>query len=361
MSEAGHPAPSAFQAQVLAALRAAGKGACSGETLSSALGVSRAAVWKHVEALRGLGYRIEGEPGGGYRLAGAPDRLFPVELHRGLETRWLGRTIHWLDQTDSTNRVALELARSGAEHGSAVIAEGQSAGRGRLGRSFFSPPYLNLYTSIVLRPTLALADAPTLILTAGVAVAEAVAETVGRDDAVELKWPNDVLLGGLKTSGILMELGAEGSRIAFLVLGIGVNLNVERERFPDDFRSLATSLRSFSGASVDRLAFVRRMYHGLETLLDLHAAGGFQAVRPRFERRFAMRGRAVRVRDATRGPDVPGAGGPADAAAETAGLVEGIDADGALVLRGPDGTRTRVVAGDVTIVKPPGGEGGGGT
>jgi BirA family biotin operon repressor/biotin-[acetyl-CoA-carboxylase] ligase len=252
--------------------------------------------------------------------------------------------------------VALELARAGAEHGTAVIAEAQTAGRGRLGRSFFSPPYQNLYTSIVLRPSVSLADAPTLILTAGVAVAEAVAATLEKDDAVELKWPNDVLVGGLKTSGILMELGAEGSRVAFLVLGIGVNLNVDRNAFPEEFRALATSLRSFRGASVDRLAFVRRMYHGLEALLDAHATGGFEAVRPRFERRFAMAGRPVRVRDATR-PEAPDA--------ETAGVVEGIGADGALLLRREDGTRARVVAGDVTIVKPPRGsalrDGGGGS
>jgi len=358
VSDGSGAAPSAIQAQVLAALRAAGAGACSGEALSAALGVSRAAIWKHVEALRALGYRIEGEPGGGYRLGATPDRLFPVEIQHGLETRWLGRTIHWYDSTDSTNRVALELARGGAEHGTAVIAEGQSAGRGRLGRSFFSPPYANLYTSIVLRPSLSLADAPTLILTAGVAVAEAVAETLGDPDAVELKWPNDVLLGGLKTSGILMELGAEGSRVAFLVLGIGVNLNVDRELFPDEFRPLATSLRSFRGEPVDRLAFVRRMYHGLEALLDAHAAGGFDAVRPRFEKRFAMVGRPVQVRDATRAAVGVGAEGQA----EMAGVVEGIDADGALLLRGPTGARTRVVAGDVTIVKPPRaemGEGGG--
>lgn len=352
MSESDGMAPNGAQAEILAALRRAGRDACSGETLSSALGVSRAAVWKQVEALRGLGYRIEGEPGGGYRLAGTPDRLYPVELQHGLATHWLGRTLHWLDRTDSTNRVALELARGGAAHGTAVIAEGQTAGRGRLGRSFFSPPYLNLYTSLVLRPHVSLAAAPTLILTAGVAVAEAVAATVGSDDAVALKWPNDVLLGGLKTSGILMELGAEGSRVAFLVLGIGVNLNVERERFPDEFRALATSLRAHLGAPVDRLAFVRRMYHGLETLLDLHAAEGFEAVRPRFERRFAMAGHAVVVRDATRaGDDRP--------AAETAGVVEGIDADGALVLRTAAGARARVVAGDVTVVKPQGGGGGG--
>jgi BirA family biotin operon repressor/biotin-[acetyl-CoA-carboxylase] ligase len=233
--------------------------------------------------------------------------------------------------------VALELARADASHGATVVAEGQTAGRGRLGRSFFSPPYLNLYTSIVLRPRLSTAEAPTLILAAGVAVADAVADMLGDPRAVEIKWPNDVLLGGLKTSGILMELGAEATRVAFLVLGIGVNLNVPRESFPDEFRSLATSLASHAGRRIDRVAFARRLYHGLEEVLDAHAQGGFAAIRPRFEARFRMPGREIRVRELD--------------GRETGGRCAGIDDDGALLLDAEDGRRQRLVAGDVTIVK----------
>jgi BirA family biotin operon repressor/biotin-[acetyl-CoA-carboxylase] ligase len=322
-------------ARVLGLLRRGGAGPTSGESLSASLGVSRAQVWKHVEALRSLGYGIDGEAGGGYRLTALPDRLYPEELAARLETRWLGRDLRWFESTDSTNRVALELAREGAAHGTAVIAEGQTAGRGRLGRSFFSPPFANLYTSIVLRPALALPEAPTLILAAAVAVADAVAEQVGDETAVEIKWPNDVLLGGLKTSGILMELGAEAARVAFLVLGIGVNLNVAREAFPDEFRRLATSLRSFAGRPVDRLGFVARLYHGLEQVLDAHAAGGFAAVRPRFEARFRMPGREVRVSDGT---------------TVVAGVCRGIDDAGALLVEGAGGV-SRVLAGDVTVLK----------
>ena len=223
-------------ARVLDALRRAGGRTCSGAHLSQDLGVSRAQIWKHVEALRALGYKIEAAAGDGYQLAETPDRLYAEEIQAGLATEWLAREIEWLESTDSTNRVALERAR-----------EGQTAGRGRLGRSFFSPPHLNLYTSIVLRPQLTTAEAPALILASAVAVAEAVAESVDDPDDVEIKWPNDVLLGGLKTSGILMELGAEATRVAFLVLGIGVNLNVDRQTFPEEFRPLATSLSSHTG------------------------------------------------------------------------------------------------------------------
>ncbi|MCX5737811.1 MAG: biotin--[acetyl-CoA-carboxylase] ligase, partial [Proteobacteria bacterium] len=268
-------------ARVLLALRGAGEATLSGEALSAQLGVSRAQIWKHVETLRSAGYQIEGEPGGGYRLTAAPDRLYAEEVQPHLQTRWLARRFVWLDTTDSTNRVAADLAREGAQHGTTIVAEGQSAGRGRLGRPFFSPPYANLYTSIVLRPKLDTARAPTTILAAAIAVAETVADFAGEPDAVEIKWPNDVLLGGLKTSGILMEMGAEATRVRHLILGIGVNLNVARESFPEEFRALATSLASHRGAPIDRVAFAARLYDTLEVDLDRHAEAGVAAQRPR--------------------------------------------------------------------------------
>jgi BirA family biotin operon repressor/biotin-[acetyl-CoA-carboxylase] ligase len=334
-------------ARVLAVLRGAGPAPVSGADLSVRLGVSRAQVWKHVETLRADGYTIEGEPGGGYRLTAVPDRLHAELVQPLLATRWLARRYLWLDETDSTNRVAAELAREGAEHGTTVVAEGQTAGRGRLGRRFFSPPYANLYTSVVLRPALDTAGAPTTILAAAVAVAETVAAVVGDDAAVEIKWPNDVLLGGRKTSGILMEMGAEAARVRHLVLGIGVNLNVDPRSFPEEFRRHATSVAAFRGRTVDRVGFAARLYDTLEAVLDRHAEGGFEAVRPRFEARFGMRGHRVRVVDALSGsPD-----GPRGPSAGLEGIATGIDADGALLVERDDGRRERVVAGDVTIAK----------
>lgn len=299
--------------------------------------MSRTQVWKHVETLRGLGYAIEGARGGGYKLTDAPDRLYAEELLPGLRTRWLARHLHHFEETDSTNRVALELAREGAAHGTAVIAEGQTAGRGRLGRSFFSPPRCNLYTSILLRPQISTALAPTLILACAVGVAEAVADEVGDRDRVDVKWPNDVQIDGKKTSGILVELGAEATRVAFCVVGIGVNLNVDPAEFPDEFRKRATSLSAACGRRIDRVAFTQRLYAALEDVLDAHAKGGYAEIRPRFDALFRMTGRRVRVRDLD--------------GSETDGLVSGVDDDGALRLETPDGASIRVVAGDVTLVK----------
>jgi BirA family biotin operon repressor/biotin-[acetyl-CoA-carboxylase] ligase len=322
-------------ARVLELLRREGGAPCSGEVLSTTLGVSRSQVWKHVETLRGLGYEIAGAPGGGYALATVPDRLYAEEIQAGLATRWLAREIHWHDEIGSTNDAAHELARAGAPHGTVVVAECQTKGRGRHGRVFFSPPYRNLYNSIVLRPDLHVGQAPTVVLAAAVAVADAVAEATGDPDAVQIKWPNDVLLGGRKTCGILMELAAEATRVAYLVLGIGVNLNVERDAFPLEFRDVATSVAAHRGAPVDRAAFARSLYGTLEAVLDLHAQGGFDAVRPRFEAHFQMAGRPVRVRDMD---------GP-----ELLGTAQGIDDDGALLVRDPGGETRRVLAGDVTL------------
>jgi BirA family biotin operon repressor/biotin-[acetyl-CoA-carboxylase] ligase len=328
---------SAGPVRVLDALRRAGDRPCSGEALSHEYGISRAQVWKDVETLRARGYRIEAEPGGGYRLRGAPDRLYPEEIQYGLATQWLAHTIHYFDETDSTNRVAQDLAREGAPHGTAVVAESQTAGRGRLGRRFHSPPFQNLYTSIVLRPDLLLPDAPAWTLASAVAVADTVAEAIGRDEAVEIKWPNDVLVDGRKVCGILLELAAEATRVAFLVLGIGVNLNVDPATFPDEFRETATSLAAHCGRPIDRAAFARALYARLERVLDVCAASGFRGILPRFDARFRMRGRRVRVREFDGGVQE--------------GWVHGIDDDGALRLALAGGAQVRFLAGDVSLAK----------
>jgi BirA family biotin operon repressor/biotin-[acetyl-CoA-carboxylase] ligase len=327
--------------RVLEALRSAKGTPTSGEALSAELGVSRTAVWKHVEALRQRGYEIEGAAGGGYVLSGVPDRLYPEEIAAGASSRWLGHEIHYFEDIDSTNRLAFDLARDGAASGTAVIAERQTAGRGRLGRSFFSPARRNLYTSIVLRPSLSIADAPTLILASAIGVAEAVATTLGPpEERVEIKWPNDVLIDGLKTSGILMEMNAEATEVGFAILGIGVNLNVLRDELPEEFRSRATSLRTASGTSVDRIAFTRRLYGILEDVLDRHAEHGFAGLRDRFDPWFRMRGRAV---------EVTGMSGDV-----LRGTAHGIADDGALEVELAQGGIERVIAGDVTLSGPGG-------
>jgi len=302
----------------------------SGEELARRLGCSRAAVWKQIGALRRLGYRIEARRAHGYALAAAPDRLGPAELAPHLAGRW--RDIRWLAETDSTQRVARELGRAGAPEGTVVIAEAQTAGRGRLGRTWHSPRGVNLYCSIVLRPPLSPAAVPQVALVAGVAAAAALAETPGL--APRLKWPNDVLIEGRKVAGILTEMEAEVERVHHVILGIGVNLNAPRAAFPPELRERATSLFLATGRRVDRAAVTGRLLAALEARYGRFLEGGFEAVRAEWESYSCLTGTDVRV---------------ASAEGEMAGRVLGLDTDGALMLARPDGTSTRIVAGEVTV------------
>jgi BirA family biotin operon repressor/biotin-[acetyl-CoA-carboxylase] ligase len=306
----------------------------SGEALSGKLGLSRTAVWKVVNALRRQGYRIEAVPSRGYRLLETPDRLTPLEVLPLLETHDLGRTLHALETVDSTNVVAFRLAVEGAEHGELVVAEQQTNGRGRRGRSWSSPGRLNLYCSFVLRPELPPQRAPELTLLAAVAVAESL-----RSMAVpaDIKWPNDLLVGRRKVAGILTELSADPDRIHFVVVGIGVNLNARQEDFPPELAEVATSVLEVTGQPVARAAFVAGLAKRLEDWLDLHAAQGFGPVRERWRALSATLGQEVLVTSERR---------------EIRGVAVDVDEDGALRIRKSDGTEERVLAGDVEQVRP---------
>jgi BirA family biotin operon repressor/biotin-[acetyl-CoA-carboxylase] ligase len=321
------PAPRVTSAEQIVAWLRTAAGPLSGEELARRLGCSRAAVWKHVAALRRRGYAITGRHAVGYTLAATPDRLGPAELAPHLAGTW--RRIEWRAETDSTQRVARDLARAGAAEGTTVVAEAQTAGRGRLGRTWHSPPGVNVYVSVVLRPPVAPALVPQLALVAGLAVADAVAAT-GLEPAI--KWPNDVLVGGRKVAGVLTEMEAEVERVGHAVVGIGVNVN--GTAFPPDLREKATSLRIAAGRPVDRAAFTGRLLAALESRYATWLAGGFAALRDGWERRASLTGRAVRIA----APD-----------GEVAGRVRGIGADGALEVVRADGALARIVAGEVTV------------
>ena len=305
-------------------------GPVSGEDLARRLRCSRAAVWKQVRALRRQGYRIEARRAAGYTLAAVPDRLGPAELAPHLTGGW--RQVHWFAETDSTQRVARELARAGAPEGTVVIAERQTAGRGRLGREWHSPAGLNLYCSVILRPPLAPGAVPCVALVAGVAVAVAIAGTGALRPAI--KWPNDVLLAGRKVAGILTEMDSELERVHHVIAGIGVNLNAPRMAFPPALRGKASSLLLASGQRVDRAAFTGRLLAALEARYGRFCSAGFEAVRGEWEEYSCLTGTEVCVA----APD-----------GEIQGRVLGLDADGALRLQRADGGTVRIVAGEVTL------------
>ena len=316
---------------VLAFLAEAADEFVSGEAISGKLGLSRAAVWKHVNALRALGYRIEAVPARGYRLAEIPDRLGALEVGLLLNTREIGRELHCATEIPSTNDAARELADEGAVHGEVVIAESQTAGRGRRGRSWASPPGMNLYLSVVLRPELPPQRAPELTLVASIAVCEA-CRKAGVDAGI--KWPNDVLAGGRKVAGILTELSAEPDVVHWVIVGVGVNLNATPDDYPAELRAIATSLAAERGQPVPRALFAAALLAELEYWLDLHAEEGFEPVREAWRERSVTLGRTVRI-DGERG--------------EVEGVAENIDDSGSLLVR-VDGSLVRVTGGDVRLV-----------
>ncbi len=301
----------------------------SGEEISARLGISRTAVWKHINHLREAGYAIEAASSRGYRLTAVPDLLIPAEIQAGLETRTIAREIVHFTETDSTNIRAHELGEGGAAEGTVVIAERQTAGKGRLGRRWESPAGVNLYTSILLRPPLPPYNAPQLTFLSAVATARSIAEF---GPAARVKWPNDVLVGGRKIAGLLNEMSAETERIHYVILGIGVNLNMRAEDFPPQLRYPATSLVLERGEAVDRTAFARVLYRHLDALYLLYLEQGFAPILHAWESHCDLMGRMVEV-------DLQGR--------LLRGRAEGLDENGALLLRLEDGRQEKILAGDV--------------
>lgn len=259
-----------------------------------------------------------------------PERLTADQIRRHLDATWLGRELLCHEQVDSTNLLARELARSGAEHGTVVSAESQTRGRGRLGRSWVSPPNKNLYLSVILRAELPPDRLPQIGLIAGVAACDTVREW----QKATLKWPNDVLVGGRKVCGILAETEGSGGRQA-VILGIGVNVNAAADDFPEELRDKAGSLLLAGGRPVDRAQVAGRLLSHLETWYEIWVQRGFAPIAAAWRERSGLIGQMIHV--AEPGKDV-------------AGQVVGLDDDGSLRIRLPSGEEHRVIAGDVTVI-----------
>lgn len=317
---------------ILSFLAEGGDDYISGAALSDKLGLSRTAVWKYVEQLRKMGYRIDAQSAKGYRLMEVPDRLTSLEVGPLLATRELGRTLHHYEKLESTNAKAFELAQEGGFHGEAIVTEHQTQGKGRRGRLWVSPAGKSLAMSVILRPEIAPSRAPELTLVAAVALAQTL-----RDSGVQgdIKWPNDVQIAGKKVAGILTELSADVERVHFVILGIGVNLNAETTDFPPEVAELATSVSSSRHSKVHRALFTAALLAKLEQWLDTWADDGFEPVRQAWKSLASTLGQDVLVRVDQR---------------ELRGIAEDIDSSGALLLRVGDRLE-RVLSGDVEQVR----------
>lgn len=257
---------------------------------------------------------------------------FKIDELRGYFIRkTIGRRIEYHEEVESTNTEALHLAQQGAEEGTVVIAEAQSAGRGRLNRSWESPPSMNLYLSVVLRPDIPAASASLIPLMVGVAVADVISQYC--PGKVRLKWPNDILIDGKKICGILTEMRTKADRVAFIIAGIGVNLNMQKLHFPRELRETATSLRIETALDIDRVDFAVRLFDILGNWYRVFLNGGAAAIREKWLRYAELVGKRVEV-----------------VFKETVqhGTVSGLDENGALLLEGETGMQ-QVLAGDLYI------------
>lgn len=248
-----------MQNQVLSLLKQAG-GYLSGEEISRQLGVSRAAVWKAVKALREKGYVIDSVTNRGYRLSSQPDLLDAATIQADLSTRFLGRNIVALEETDSTNEEAKRQGAAGAPDGTLCVAERQTGGKGRLGRAWSSPAGSGVWMSLLLRPSVAPQEATQLTLIVGLSVCQAIRRLTGCPAMI--KWPNDIVIGRKKVCGILTELTADMEQIHYVVVGIGINANIPQ--FQGELQQKATSLLLETGQKTDRAALVRAVLEELE-------------------------------------------------------------------------------------------------
>lgn len=302
--------------QIITLLRETADREVSSRLLCERLGITRAAVWKQIETLRAVGYVIEACTRRGYRLVSAPDRPCAAEVLPLLSTRCLGRDLRYLAETGSTNRDVAALAQAGAEQGVAVVADRQNAGRGRMTRVWFSPPDVNLYVSLLLRPEVEPARAASLPLVAGLAVAEAL-EYLAPACAPKIKWPNDILSGGRKLCGVLCEMQAEADRVRYIIPGVGVNVNLTRAMLPAELRDRATSLRMEAGHAFSRAAVLAAILNAFEPLYDRWRTDGLEPLLPRLAQRDALCGRKIQLEQGGR---------------LLAGRADGILPDGALRL-----------------------------
>ncbi|MGZ3513622.1 MAG: biotin--[acetyl-CoA-carboxylase] ligase [Thermodesulfobacteriota bacterium] len=320
--------------EILKLLRESPSDFLSGEEISRRLKVSRTAVWKRIQRLRTLGYEIEASTRAGYRLIRSADLLTPSEIKPILNTKWIGKRIHYFQTLDSTNSKAYELALKGAEEGEVIIAESQEKGKGRLGRQWFSPPFLNVYVSLILRPKIPPHQASLVTLMAAVATADAIRNFSGLIPLI--KWPNDILLGDRKVAGLLNEIHSEVDQIHFVILGIGINLNVDEEMFSKEIRKVATSLKIETGQAVSRKDFLRSLFLELERWYAMFSEEGSTLILKAWRDRAHIKGKQVKV---------------TSFGEKLVGRAIDVDSDGALLLETEDGTRKRVVAGDIEYSK----------
>lgn len=303
----------------------------SGEMISNKLGISRTAVWKHINNLREEGYEIESMPKNGYKLLNCPDVLTLEEVEEYLNTEFIGRNIYYFDTVDSTNIKAKELAME-VEEGTVVIAEEQTKGKGRLGRDWLSPKGKGIWMSIVLKPQLPPSEVAKLTLIGAAAVSKAL-EEIGIESYI--KWPNDIIVQGKKICGILTEMSCELNMINYVIMGIGINVNLENKDFSKELVDKATSLKEIIGHSVDRKKLLGAILNHFEDLyIPFKNAGDISKVINISKEKSILIGKKIRI---------------IQGETERTGKALDIDEEGRLIVEYEDGTVDSIFSGEVSI------------
>jgi BirA family transcriptional regulator, biotin operon repressor / biotin---[acetyl-CoA-carboxylase] ligase len=322
------------QMQVLLLLKEKKERYVSGTSLAASLKLSRTSVWKHIQNLRSLGYGIISHPKKGYSLTEIPDLLIPEEIVPHLKTAWLARSYHHYRQIGSTNDQALLLATQGAEHGTVVVAEEQTEGRGRMQRSWYSPAGPGIYVSVILRSPLPVQEAPQSAMVAGLSLVKVLREDYGLQATI--KWPNDILVEGKKMVGILADMQSDQDFTRFIVIGMGINVNHRESDLAEPFRYPATSLAIELKASVKRQELLLNLIHRFEIVYDHFLQKGFGAVLPEFERVSAILGKQLWIQSGKE---------------DFSGKALGFTPEGALRLLKGDGKEEVIWVGDVLRVE----------
>lgn len=330
-----------MKAEILKLLREADD-YVSGQYISDRLGVSRTAVWKAVRQLQEEGYQVEAVRNRGYHIVDSPDVMTKQELNSLMKTKWAGRNIIYYDVTDSTNLRIRQAGDAGAPHGILAVADQQTAGRGRRGRSWESPAGSSIYMSVLLRPDISPSKASVLTLVMACSVAEGIKKNLadrrghsfaGKIPHIQIKWPNDIIINGKKLAGILTEMSAQIDYINYVTVGVGINVNMAE--FPEEISRIATSLRLECGCMVRRApviaAVMERLEANYESFLQTEDLTGLM---DRYTAMLVNRGRDVQV-----------IGGKETYRAHALG----ISPCGELIVRREDGTEEKINAGEVSV------------
>lgn len=317
--------------KILKVLREETDSYVSGEELCKSAGISRAAIWKHIEKLRGEGYEIEAFPHLGYKLLKIPDSLIPGEIKWNLGAKVIGREIISYKKIDSTNDSAYGLAEKGMKEGTVIIAEEQAHGKGRHGRKWMSPSGCGIYMSVILRPNMAPNEIPRITLLAAVCIAKSIREFTGL--GAMIKWPNDILVNDKKVCGILTEMKAEQDRVNFIIVGMGINVNTDKKHLPKGSSSIKEEL---GRGSISRVELAKKVLENFEKEYNVLHKEGFKPIIDQWKSLSVMIGSRVKVSLANRSFE---------------GQAYDIDPDGALVVRLESGVMERVSSGDVVLIR----------